>query len=68
MPRAAESGAPSASVIGCLAFLLEKQYHGLPRTQDRHVPQGARQASITKSPGATLSTPAPTASTVPAAS
>ena len=35
---------------------LAKQYQGRPLTQERQVPQGARQAMMTKSPGATLST------------
>ena len=68
MPRAGERGVPSARVIGWEAFRLEKQYQGAPRRQERQVPQGARHAMITKSPGATLVTPSPTDSTVPDAS
>ena len=68
MPKAGESGVPSASVMGWDALRLEKQYQGAPRRQERQVPQGARQAMITKSPGATLVTPSPTDSTVPEAS
>ncbi len=67
MPRAGLSGVPSR-VIFWVALALSKQYHGRPRRHDRHVPQGARQAMTTKSPGATLATSSPTASTMPAAS
>ena len=68
MPNAGESAVPSARVIGCVALRLSKQYHGRPRKHDLQVPQGARQAMITKSPGATSSTPSPTFDTTPAAS
>ena len=68
MPRAGESGVPSASVIFWVALWVEKQYQGRPRRHDRHSPQTARQLSTTKSPGARSLTPGPTASTVPAAS
>ena len=68
MPRAGESGVPSASVIFWVALWVLKQYHGRPRWQARHCPQTARQFSTTKSPGATSVTPSPTASTTPAAS
>src|SRR4249919_2310218 len=68
MPSAGESGVPSASVIFCVALNVEKQCHGRPRRHDRHVPHTARQLRITKSPGATSTTPSPIASTVPAAS
>ncbi len=46
MPSAGLRAWPSR-VIGWAAFLDSKQYQGLPRTQDRHVPHGARQARIT---------------------
>ena len=68
MPSAGESGVPSASVIFCCALCVEKQYHGRPRRHARHSPHTARQLRITKSPGATLVTPSPIASTTPAAS
>ena len=68
IPRAGETGEPSASVICCRAFRLSKQYHGLPRRQERHAPQGERHASITESPGDKWPTPSPIFSTTPAAS
>ena len=68
MPSAADSGVPSASVIGRAALCVSKQCHGRPRRQARHCPHTARQLSTTKSPAATSVTPAPTASTTPAAS
>ena len=68
MPSAGESGVPSSSVIFWLALCVAKQYQGRPRRQARHSPQTARQLRITKSPGPTSVTPAPTASTMPAAS
>jgi len=68
MPRAAESGVPSARVIGCVALWVAKQYHGSPLLQARQVPHTARQLRTTKSPGVTSVTPSPTASTMPAAS
>src|SRR3954471_13910858 len=67
MPSAGESGVPSGSVIFYVALWVAKQYHGLPRRHARHSPHTARQFRTTKSPGATLVTPSPTASTVPAA-
>ena len=69
MPSAGDSAAPpSASVIFCCALRLAKQYQGRPRQQERQLPQGARQARMTKSPGRTLPTSSPTCSTTPAAS
>ena len=68
MPRAGDSGDPSASVIFWVALWVSKQYHGLPRRHERHSPHTARQLSTTKSPGSTDVTPDPTASTTPAAS
>ncbi len=68
MPRAGESGVPSASVIFCVALWVEKQYQGRPRRHDRHSPHTARQLRTTKSPGVTSVTPGPTDSTNPAAS
>ncbi len=68
MPRAAESGVPSSRVIFWVALWVSKQYQGRPRRHDRHSPHTARQLSTTKSPGCTEVTPAPTASTTPAAS
>src|SRR4051812_42534329 len=59
---------PSASVIFWSALCVLKQYHGWPRRHARQSPQTARQLRTTKSPGATLVTPSPTDSTVPAAS
>ena len=52
MPRAGESGVPSASVIFCVALWVAKQYQGRPRRQARHSPHTARQLRTTKSPGA----------------
>ena len=68
MPSAGERGVPSASVIFCVALWVAKQYQGRPRRHDRHSPQTARQFRTTKSPGSRPVTPAPTDSTVPAAS
>ena len=68
MPRAGESSVPSSSVIFCVALWVAKQYRGSPRSQARQLPQTARQLRTTKSPGATLVTSGPTASTTPAAS
>ena len=68
IPSAGLSGVPSASVIFCVALNVAKQYHGSPRSHARQAPQTARQLRITKSPGATLVTSSPTASTTPAAS
>ena len=68
MPRAGESGVPSASVIFCVALWVAKQYQGRPRRQARHSPHTARQLRTTKSPGARSVTPGPTDSTTPAAS
>ncbi len=69
MPRAGESSWPvEARVIFCSALWVSKQYQGRPRRQARHLPHTARQLRITKSPGATSVTPAPTDSTTPAAS
>ena len=68
MPSALDSGVPSASVIGCAALCVAKQYQGRPRRQARHCPQTARQLRTTKSPSATLVTPSPRAETTPAAS
>jgi hypothetical protein len=68
IPSAGDSTVPSVSVIFCVALKVEKQYHGRPRRQLRHVPHTARQLSTTKSPGATEVTPSPTDSTTPAAS
>ena len=57
MPRAGDSAVPSPSVIFCRAFRLSKQYHGLPRTQDRQVPQAAMLAgSLGMLPSASLGT------------
>ncbi len=47
MPRAAVSAVPSGRVIAWAAWRESKQYQGRPRRQDRHRPQGARQASTT---------------------
>ena len=68
MPSAGDSTVPSSSVIFWVALNVLKQYHGRPRRQARHWPHTARQLRITKSPGCTLVTPSPTASTTPAAS
>ncbi len=68
IPSAGDSSVPSVSVIFWDALNVLKQYHGRPRRHDRHEPHTARQLRITKSPGATLVTPAPTDSTTPAAS
>ena len=68
MPSAGVSGVPPSSVMGWVALSEPKQYQGRPRRHERHSPHGARQARITKSPGATSVTPSPTASTTPAAS
>ncbi len=68
MPRAGDSGVPSASVIFWVALWVSKQYQGRPRRHDRHSPHTARQLRTTKSPGATAVTSGPTASTTPAAS
>src|SRR4051812_16705112 len=68
MPSAGDSGVPSASVIGCDALKVLKQYQGRPRRQARQLPHTARQFSTTKSPTPTSVTPAPTDSTRPAAS
>ncbi|CAM5270223.1 hypothetical protein SALBM311S_12539 [Streptomyces alboniger] len=69
IPNAGDSSCPvAASVIRCVALWVSKQYHGRPRIQARHFPHTARQFRITKSPGATSSTPSPTDSTTPAAS
>ncbi len=68
MPSAGDSTVPSSSVIFWVALNVLKQYHGRPRRQLRHWPHTARQLRITKSPGLTLVTPSPTASTTPAAS
>ena len=67
MPSAGLRGSPS-SVIFCAAFRVAKQYCGRPRRHERHRPHTARQLRMTKSPGATSSTPSPTDSTTPAAS
>ncbi len=67
MPRAPDSGVPSASVIFCVALCVAKQYQGRPRLHARHCPHTARQLRITKSPGDS-SVLSPTASTIPAAS
>src|SRR3954447_18612380 len=61
MPSAADSSVPSARVIFCAALCVLKQHQGLPAAQARHCPHPARQFRITKSPTATLVTPAPTA-------
>src|SRR4051812_17136300 len=66
IPRAGDSAGPP-SVIFWVALAEATQYHGLPLAQERQRPQGARQAMTTGSPGATLATPSPTASTSPAA-
>ena len=63
IPRAGDSGVPSARVIFWVALWVSKQYQGRPRRQDRHSPHTARQLSTTKSPGPTAVTPGPTAST-----
>ncbi len=68
MPSAVESSVPSLSFIFCVALWVLKQYQGRPRRQARQFPQTARQLRMTKSPGATSVTPAPTVSTTPAAS
>ncbi len=68
IPRAGDSGVPSARVIFWVALYVEKQYQGRPRRQERQWPQTARQLRITKSPGATDVTPGPADSTIPAAS
>ena len=68
IPSAGDSSVPSSSVIFCVALWVLKQYCGVPRRQARQWPQTARQFRITKSPGATSVTPAPTLSTTPAAS
>src|SRR6516164_3516579 len=47
IPRAGDRRVPSVSLIDWLAFSDEKQYHGRPRRQERHVPHGARQAMTT---------------------
>jgi hypothetical protein len=47
MPRAGLSFVPSASVIGCAALWVLKQYHGLPRLHARQTPHTARQLRIT---------------------
>ena len=68
MPRAGESGVPSASVIFWVALWVAKQYQGRPRRHARHSPHTARQLRTTKSPGRQVTTPGPTDSTTPAAS
>ena len=68
MPSAGVSSVPSVSVIFCSALNVSKHRCGRPRLQARHCPHTARQFRITKSPGSTFVTPAPTDSTVPAAS
>ena len=68
MPSAGDSSVPSVSVIFCVALYVAKQYCGLPLRQLRQLPHTARQLRTTKSPGFTLVTPAPTDSTMPAAS
>ena len=68
MPSAGDSTVPSVSVIFWVALWVAKQYQGSPRSQARHSPHTARQLRMTKSPGATSVTPAPTLSTMPAAS
>ena len=47
MPSAGDSGVPSASVIGCAALWVSKQYQGSPRRQARQRPQTARQLRTT---------------------
>ena len=47
MPRAGDSGVPSARVMGRLALRESKQYQGRPRRHERQVPHGARQAITT---------------------
>jgi hypothetical protein len=47
MPRAGESGVPSASVIGWVALWVAKQYQGSPRRQARQSPHTARQFRTT---------------------
>ena len=54
IPKAGDRGVPSSRVMGWEALRLAKQYQGRPRRQDRQVPQGARQAKTTKSPGPTF--------------
>src|SRR6202041_3580421 len=49
MPRAGESGVPSARVIFCVALWVAKQYQGRPRRQARHSPHTARQFRTTES-------------------
>ena len=68
MPRAGESSVPSSRVIFWVALAVLKQYCGWPLAQARHWPQTARQFRITRSPTATLSTPAPIFETTPVAS
>jgi hypothetical protein len=68
MPNAGVSAVPSDKVMDCAALWVSKQYQGLPRRHARQRPHTARQLRMTKSPGATVSTPSPTASTTPAAS
>ncbi len=68
MPSAGDSGVPSSRVIFCVALWVAKQYQGRPRRHARQDPHTARQLRTTKSPGRTSVTPAPTASTTPAAS
>jgi hypothetical protein len=68
MPSAGDSSVPSSRVIFCFALCVLKQYQGLPLRQARQSPQTARQFNTTKSPGTTSVTPAPTDSTMPAAS
>ena len=68
MPSAGVSAVPSVSVIGCSALNVSKHRCGRPRLHARHCPHTARQFNTTKSPGSTFVTPAPTDSTVPAAS
>src|SRR4029453_8221691 len=54
--------------IRCGAARGVRQSSRAPRRHQRHSPQGERQPSTTLSPGATFSTPSPTASTTPAPS
>ena len=68
IPSAGVRTVPSVSVIRWVALWVAKQYQGRPRAQARQLPQTARQFRITKSPGATSVTPAPTVLTRPAAS
>src|SRR5439155_25046056 len=53
-----------------LALVTKPRLHscGWPRRQSAHVPHGGIQLMITWSPGATLVTPSPTATTSPAPS